>query len=332
MAKIDRGDQPKPSKVKVPPNWSGMRCVCCGKIYDTRIGKFGKSGSPWFRGNNGFLPWCKECQKVMWEFYLNKYNNDEDAAIKRICMFYDMYFCDDIIKVVENNIPGKTKLSMYIGRANIHPYYGKTYDETLEDDRIKQLSTRDGVQKSKVTMKMIKVWGEGYDENEYLKLEEEYNNLVTRHECKTAAQELLFKRIACAILNCERADKNGSSKMIKEANDNLQSLMDSANIKPKQTNDNALAEVNTLGTLIEKWEETRPIPEPDPAWADVDKIGKYFRVWVLSTILNMFKLKNPYQKEYEDEIEMYSAKKHQYEDDEPNESIRDIIFSSDKQR
>lgn len=99
---------------------------------------------------------------------------------------------------------------------------------------------------------MRNFWGAGLDEQDYLFLDNHYQNLITRHECKTAAQEILFKRIAKGELNCEKADATGDTKKIKEANDNLQNLMGSAQIKPNQTNDNALAETNTFGTLIQK--------------------------------------------------------------------------------
>lgn len=151
--------------------------------------------------------------------------------------------------------------------------------------------------------------------------------MITRHECKTAAQELLFKRIAKALLNCEKADATGDTKKIKEANDNLQNLMGSAQIKPNQTNDNALAETNTFGTLIQKWEDEEPIPEPAPEWQDVDGIGKYFRVWVLGSLLNMFHLPNPYQAEFDEEMEKYTAHKPELQsEDSEDENIRKKIF------
>ncbi len=151
--------------------------------------------------------------------------------------------------------------------------------------------------------------------------------MITRHECKTAAQEILFKRIAKAELNCEKADATGDTKKIKEANDNLQNLMGSAQIKPNQTNDNTLAETNTFGTLIQKWEEEEPIPEPSPEWQDVDGIGKYFRVWVLGTLLKMFNLPNPYQDEFDKEMERYTAHKPEsVEDDVADTSLREAIF------
>ena len=103
--------------------------------------------------------------------------------------------------------------------------------------------------------------------------------------------------------------------------------MGSANVKPNQTNDNSLSESNTFGTLIQKWEEEEPIPEPAPEWQDVDGIGKYFRVWVLGTLLKMFHLKNPYQDEFDEEMEKYTAHKPEStQDDSADTNLREAIF------
>ena len=315
----------KPPRIKVPPSWSGARCVCCGKIYDVRKGNFSKTQSQWYMGNDGYLPWCNECREKMFEFYSKKYGN-EDEAIDRLAMLFDIFVNDMLLDAAEHSTASALKINTYMGRLNMRQFAGKSYDDTL-DQRKRDALAAGKTGNTKVTQKMIKFWGTGLEEQDYLYLEDQYQNLITRHECKTAAQELLFKRIAKALLNCEKADATGDTKKIKEANDNLQNLMGSAQIKPNQTNDNALAETNTFGTLIQKWEEEKPIPEPAPEWQDVDGIGKYFRVWVLGSLLKMFHLSNPYQAEFDEEMEKYTAHKPEtMEDDTADTSLRETIF------
>ena len=306
----------KPPRIKVPPSWSGGKCMCCGKIYDVRKGNFSKTQSQWFMGNDGYLPWCNECREKMFEFYAKKYN-DEDEAIDRLAMMFDTYVDDKLLEASEHSTASALKINTYMGRLNMRQHAGKSYDDVIDQKKKDALAAGD-TKGTKVTQKMIKNWGRGLDDQDYLFLEDHYQNLITRHECKTAAQEILFKRIAKAELNCEKADATGDTKKIKEANDNL---------KPNQTNDNALAETNTFGTLIQKWEEEEPIPEPSPEWQDVDNIGKYFRVWVLGTLLKMFNLKNPYQDEFDEEFERYTAHKPETnEDDSTDTSLRETIF------
>lgn len=316
----------KPPRVKIPDSWSGGKCMCCGEIYNVRKANFSKTQSQWFAGNDGYLPWCNECRAKIFDYYVKKYGN-EDEAIKRLCMMFDLVYSDDILAMADRSTKTSTpKINLYMGFSNIRQHAGETYDNTIDQEK-KDALAAGKTTGTKVTLKMTKFWGAGLDERDYLFLDEHYQNLITRHECKTAAQEILFKRIAKAELNCEKADATGDTKKIKEANDNLQNLMGSAQIKPNQTNDNALAETNTFGTLIQKWEEEEPIPEPAPEWQDVDGIGKYFRVWVLGTLLKMFHLKNPYQEEYDEEMEKYTAHKPEVtEDDSADNSLREAIF------
>lgn len=323
MARV-AADKKQP-RIKVPPSWSGGKCMCCGKIYDVRKGNFSKTQSQWFMGNDGYLPWCNDCREKMFEFYAKRYN-DEDEAIDRLAMMFDTYVDDKVLEAAEYSSTSAPKINTYMGRINMRQFASKSYDDVIDQKKKDALAAGD-TKGTKVTQRMIKNWGRGLDDQDYLFLEDHYQNLITRHECKTAAQEILFKRIAKAELNCEKADATGDTKKIKEANDNLQNLMGSAQIKPNQTNDNALAETNTFGTLIQKQEEEEPIPEPSPEWQDVDNIGKYFRVWVLGTLLKMFNLKNPYQDEFDEEFERYTAHKPEMnEDDATDTSLRETIF------
>lgn len=312
-------------RVKIPPSWSGGKCMCCGKIYDVRKGNFSKTQSQWFMGNDGYLPWCNECKEKMFDFYTKKYG-DENEAIKRLAMLFDIFYCDGLLEAAEHSTTSVPKINTYMGRLNMRQHAGKSYDDTLDQEKKDALAAgRTG--NTKVTQKMIRFWGDGFDERDYLFLEDHYQNWITRQECKTVSQETLFKQIAKAELNSEKAYATGDTKKIKEATDNLLNLMTSANVKPNQTNDNALAESNTFGTLIQKWEEEEPIPEPAPEWQDVDGIGKYFRVWVLGTLLKMFNLPNPYQEEFDKEMERYTAHKPlTTEDDSADGSLRETIF------
>nr|DAL66775.1 MAG TPA: hypothetical protein [Bacteriophage sp.] len=299
--------------------------MCCGKIYDVRKGNFSKTQSQWFMGNDGYLPWCNECKEKMFDFYTKKYG-DENEAIKRLAMLFDIFYCDGLLEAAEHSTTSVPKINTYMGRLNMRQHAGKSYDDTLDQEKKDALAAgRTG--NTKVTQKMIRFWGDGFDERDYLFLEDHYQNWITRQECKTVSQETLFKQIAKAELNSEKAYATGDTKKIKEATDNLLNLMTSANVKPNQTNDNALAESNTFGTLIQKWEEEEPIPEPAPEWQDVDGIGKYFRVWVLGTLLKMFNLPNPYQEEFDKEMERYTAHKPSTtEDDSADGSLRETIF------
>lgn len=313
-----------------PPKF--YQCTCCGKKYVRQKDNFFAGYSNLWAANDHYLPVCKHCIEKMFNQYAVALSN-EDEAIRRICMKFDLYYSQSLLDSTSRHSPNVTRMTAWFKQLNMAQHHGKTFDDYLTEsegrivyDPEDALETR-----GKVSQRMMEFWGPGFNENDYVLLDREYKDWTSHYECKSKVQEALFKDISMAQLVVTRAYRSGDVKELKAASDNLQSLLGSANIKPNQTNENALAENNTPGMLIEKWEKTRPIPEPAPEWRDVDKIGHYIRVWVLSPILEMFKLKNPWKDEYDLEIERYSAHKPEYSpEDDNNESLRQVVFGENE--
>ena len=94
-------------------------------------------------------------------------------------------------------------------------------------------------------------------------------------------------------------------------------------------NSNALTEAKTFGQLIAKWETEKPIPEPDEDFKDVDGISDFVDIFMRGHLAKMMGLKNGYSEKYDSYIEQYSAKKHEYTEDETSQSMYDQIFGGD---
>lgn len=85
--------------------------------------------------------------------------------------------------------------------------------------------------------------------------------------------------------------------------------------------------------MIEKWEQEKPIPEPDPEFKDCDGIGKYIRVWFKGALSHALGLEGGYSKEYEDYVSQYAVTKPEEQDlDEKSESIYSQIFGDESQK
>ena len=101
-------------------------------------------------------------------------------------------------------------------------------------------------------------------------------------------------------------------------------------MKPaQQKNDTDGAMENTpFGVWIRRWENQRPIPEPDPELKDVDGIIRYISIWFLGHLCKMLGIKNTYCKLYEDELAKMKVERPEYEDDD-DETLFNNIFDSD---
>ena len=130
-------------------------------------------------------------------------------------------------------------------------------------------------------------------------LENQYQDWITRYECSTKTQEEIFERLSFKKWEINKATKSGQST--KDLDKTYQELMTTANIAPRQTSMDSMADAQTFGTLIQKYEETRPLPEIDPELEDVDKIGLYIDSFYRGHMSKMLGLKNRFSNIYERE-------------------------------
>lgn len=255
----------------------------------------------------------------------------EDEAIRRICMKFDIYFCETLIEASKKTSASNSRIKSYISKANLAQYSGKTFDTTIEEEKKVTITNIEDVklQNIDISEEMVKFFGFGFKPEEYIYLQDQYKDWSTRHDCDTKTQEELFKTICICQLNILQAQTEGGQQLT-NAMKTFQDLLKTANLKPKEVNEDALADQNTFGTLIKKWENERPIPEPDPEWQDIDGIVKYITVYFLGHLAKMMGIKNNYSKMYDDEMARYKVEKPQYKDDVDGELLFDSVFGGNK--
>ena len=251
-------------------------------------------------------------------------------AIKIICQKYDIYYDVSLLNTSRKITKTRSRIHNYISKSNLRQYSGKTYDTTLDEERKGNVienfhDTKEN--KSKTRIKTIKFWGAGFTDDDYDYLQEQYDDWTSRHECKTKTQEEVFKRICFKQLEILKTTRAG--KDTKELDRTFQNYLDTANLKPWQ-NTNALSDAQTLGTLIQKWENEKPLPDIDPELQDVDRIGLYIDVFFKGHLAKMMGLKNGLSNLYNKFMKKYTVEKPEYKDDENNEALFDAIFGNDE--
>ena len=105
--------------------------------------------------------------------------------------------------------------------------------------------------------------------------------------------------------------------------------MSSLNVKPNQKSDESSElESTPLGVWAKRWEDKRPIPDYDDEIQE-PKIIKYISVWLLGHLAKALGLKNMYSQVYEDEIAKYRVEKPEYEEEDDDQLIADIVAGDD---
>ena len=288
---------------------------------------------------SGKFPVCKQCLQFMSEQRDNvrKPVNETKESLQKVLRFMDKPYLDrlygQMYKRAEENRVNNDKTSKisilgnYIRVINsLDQYQGMTWSDSDFGD------TQSVDEEAALDIKIVKStvadgrkrFGSGYTDEELMFLENEYKDWVARYECNTKAQEKVFKNLAMVELQKDKAIK--ANQPTKDLDRVYQDWLDAGNLKPKQNTMDSFSEAQTFGTLIEKYEEERPLPEIDPELEDVDKIGLYIDVFFKGHLCKVLGIKNRFATLYENYMKKYTVSPPEYNEDEDSEAIFDKIF------
>ena len=313
-------------------------CFYCGKEYVET--NFYNSYSE-FYNNIGKVPYCKQCIEKFYQQYFEKYTNDgclmpEKKAVQRLCMTFDIYYRDDVFASAMNKIKSSgmniSPMAQYMKLIQLQQYQNKSYENTIyeaEQENFAMSSISDLSGEITVDQKTIDFFGKGFTDEDYQYLKREYDDWTARHECNTKAQEEVFKRICFKQLEILKATRRGEDT--KNLDATFQNYLDTAKLQPKQNAGDTTADNQTFGTLIDKWENERPLPEIDEELRDVDKIGLYMDVFFRGHTCRMLNVKNALSNLYSSVMKKFTVNKPEYnldEDDYDSEINFDTIFGN----
>jgi transcription elongation factor Elf1 len=310
-------------------------CSVCGKKYLKQKDNFPASQSPLYFGNNKFLNICNNCFDNIFIQYSNMLG-DEDKAIERICMKYDIYFNDSLCESSKKISADRSRIKTYVSRANLQQYAGRTYDTTLserESDAITTLEEFNEVKEgsdSKVTANTIKLWGFGFSLEDYEFLNNQFSDWKAKCVIDGKARESLVRELCIIKLQQNKSLLANKIDLYDKLTGTYQKVLVNANLQPKQEDANEKAGEKPMGVMIEMFEKERPVPEPLDEWRDVDGIIRFITIYFLGHLCKMLNIKNKYSKLYEDEMQKYRVEIPELEDLEDDE-VFDYIINNDSE-
>lgn len=326
-----------------------LLCFCCGEMMDDK--NFYTTYSPFFE-NKKKAPVCKMCLGKLFDYYAKIYKKQgiiqaDEFSIRRICMTLDVYFSQDYVNKArvamqrsikntpkEQSTSDRKLINFYMKLNNLSQNKSKDYENTIEEEW-KEISEQHKVttiiksiveEKDEKIKKATQFFGEGFSDEDYEFLQKEYDDWTSRHECQTKAQEEIFKDICFNRLQNIKALREG--KETKNIASSFQQMLDSGKLKPKQNKGDTISETQTFGTLIDKWENTRPLPEIDKELNDVDCIGRNYDAFVRGHTCKMVGVENAYSHLYSSELKKYTVNRPEYSDESDEEVIFDAIFGA----
>lgn len=286
------------------------------------------------RYSSGYFPICKKCILKMVEQRIKKNDppNETKESVQKVLLMMDLPYLDafyeECIKGAEDAMKEKNRSSpfaTYITCVKSLPQYkglhwkDSDFGESAED--ILSSGNR------KPRREIRKLFGEGFSNEDYLYLQDQYDDWRSRVQVDSKPQETYIVRICFKLLDIWKAQRKGIPT--KDLDKSLNELMNAANLQPRQNVVSASSDTLTFGQLIDKWENEQPIPEPDPEFQDVDGIARYINVFFKGHLAKMMGLKNAFSHEYDDYIEQYTVKKPEYHEDEASSDIFSSLFGKE---
>ena len=280
------------------------------------------------------FPVCKRClQRMVEQRKTDKEEpNETKESVMTVLQILDLPYLDDLydncvkgaldgIKEKNRHSPFATYITMIL---SLPQYKGKHWKNSEFPPDYKNEDEEQINENSRILKQAKKRFGDGYSNSDLIFLENEYQDWTRRYACENKAQELLFKRICFKELDIDKAQRSG--KDTEKLDTSLQQLMGSMSLKPNQNNSNALTEAKTFGQLIQKWENEKPIPEPEDEFKDIDKIGLYIDVFFKGHMSKMMGLKNAFSSLYDRFMAKYTVTKPEYTEDAETEMLFEQIF------
>lgn len=289
---------------------------------------------------SGLFPMCKTCimclveQRDIGPKGKNQEPHETKESVQKVLKMmdrvYDEAFYEQCIKGAKDKMKEKNRSSpfaTYITAISSLPNWkGMTWDDsTFSAEYYNNELNEDSQSSQRLIKKGRKRFGD-YPPKELLRLEREYEDWIQRYPCDSKAQEALFETLVCQRLEAEKARK--ANKPTKDLDRSVQDTMTALGIKPSQTDANALTDTLTLGQLIAKFEEERPIPEPDDDFKDVDHIGTYIDVFFKGHLAKMMGLKNAFSNLYEKYISKLRVERPDLSE-EDDEALFNQIFDTE---
>lgn len=293
-------------------------CVGCGRIHPK--GSFYVSENPLHA--NGRQIFCKDFIKK--QSYKTNDKNDNDINLigfKKILRQLDIPFLQETYESAIS-IGGDT-IGNYFRMFNSLPQNrGLTWEHSdFTNKNTEEIKLDNDIEieidsEFEITPEIIIFWGSGFEKDEYHFLNDEFFQYTSAYECDSPAMEKLLQQAAYESLEIRK--KREARQPVDKNLKNLQDLLGSANVKPNQETGANATDQTTFGTLIKKWENEKPIPDPLPEWKEKDIIH-YVKVWFLGHLSKMVGLNNPFDKEYQKEIEKYTIQSPIDEDESGDE-------------
>lgn len=297
-----------------------LTCSICGKTQ--AIGNYYASDREEFVNTSGKAPYCKKCIKSM--IVDTNTGNVTIEKFKQALKILNIPFVNSLYVNVANR-KGMTNdkfAGAYISAVNLNPDIKNCsfQDSIMFEIKEEQLMNRkiEEVVQKEVTEETKRFWGRGLETQDYIDLQAMFDGYTVNEKSMTKKKQEDYKNLCIYELQKSKIHfdlgRIADTQKLQGLIDNLSS---SLGIQAVQKMEDDKNERFTLGLLARYHEDIlkRPIRRFVEDLGGIDPIQKKIEVYYKGGILNAMGIQNPEIEKYREEVEQYTVKLKQVEDE-----------------
>lgn len=308
-------------QTKTKPQVAEITCLSCGVT--KKSGEFYASQSVFHAGTQK-LPYCKAC---LIEMSCDDKGNIDIDKLKKVLKEVDRPFLYDVLQSAyeEGNKLNSLPLPIYWKNINSLPQYKYLTwkDSSFENDNSVSQYEDSELDNFKVTKDMIIKWGNGFQPEQYMMLEDLFQNLFNSYDIDNRSQEEYLKTACLYQLRNIEAIRAGNAAEATKWGGLFDSYMASGKLKPNQLSESdKMGGVTNFATFFQFIEKSNDfIPTfPDIILDDIDyamfMFLNYNRTLLGLPEISLGEVKNFMTYDYQKGQEIIFPSQQEIEDDE----------------
>ena len=265
-------------------------CYMCGTVYSKSHSKkssiFYSSKHEVYSHNDGKITICRNCVNLIFEKYVEKFN-DRLYAFYQVCAKFGWYYCEETFKSLDHS---ENRIGLYVQKSAIGKFKGKTFEDNIAEDfesyQIHKIETDDGgnSMSAQDSDKFFSTeWTGEYTQREIDYLDTYYVGMLTDYKVVTANHHDYARKMAKASLYVDQIQNaviNGDSeaeKQYKKALDAFDLLSKSGKFAESTRSVNDVG-LGCFGQIVEQVERGEYIPKHIPVEKDeIDELLEAFQ-------------------------------------------------------
>jgi hypothetical protein len=166
-----------------------------------------------------------------------------------------------------------------------------------------------------VSKEILQFWGNGYNNQDYLFLQNYYNDLIKMYDHSLPVQVNNYKNMAKTQLQGNKCLENGDITGYEKAMKILSMLSGDSNIKSNQESSVGNLTKGGYDVFIKHIEDDEPILDWEKELGNIDRLKSMLNIYFFGHLSKALNIINPWKSDYDEEMKKYTVQNFNEEED-----------------